>query len=533
MKKYFKGIILIIAVILANFIWYNVQSKVTNELGVGVNNYTNNYCFNAADKVKNKENESEEQVLKERIKARKKLQVKNASKIEYPKDINEYKINALLNTKEKTLTGDESIIYINKTGKALKEIYFHIYPNAYQTKETTPAQFGFEKTFPNGFSRGGIELYDILVNNKKVDYEITGSDKSILKIKFNEKLKADSTAHIHMKFKVKIPNGKDRLGWFEDGYNFGNWYPIAAVYDEKGWHLEPYYSMGDPFYSDVSNYIVNISVPKEYNVASTGALLNENINNERRNFTFKELAVRDFAWIANNKFIVKEGKVDGIDLKCYSLSGDEKELEKQYEYAKNSLSTFNKYFGKYPYKTYSVVETNFLTGMEYPGIVFISFSDYFKTIGFYETIICHETAHQWWYGVVGSDEVNEAWLDESLASYSEYIYSEMVHNNTDRGKYRIKIINNKLSEIEKKQVILRPVNEFNEQEYSLLVYEKGAIMYNTIRDMVGDEKFFKILQTYYDRYKFSNAHTEDFINVVEEVTGKQWDDFFDEWLLAA
>lgn len=459
--------------------------------------------------------------------------INNDIKIEYPSDLNKYKITADLDVNKKELKVSQEVQYLNKCGKELREIYFHIYPNAYNRRDTTPAQFGFEKTFPNGFSRGGIDMKSIKDNKKKVNYEISGKDNSVLKLILNKPLKENESINLNMEYVLTIPNAKDRLGWYEKGFNFGNWYLIAAVYDEKGWHTDPYYSMGDPFYSDVSDYNVTIYVPKNYTAAFSGNVKEEVVEGNKKKYIVEAVSMRDFAWAANKKFLIKEGIVDGIKLKCYSLSENKVELNKQYLYAQNALKIFNRYFGKYPYDTYSVVETHFLTGMEYPGLVFITDDKYYKSIGFYETIICHETAHQWWYGAVGCDEVNEAWLDESLASYSEYIYYEKVYRNTMRNKNRIDVIKSCLDNYKGKQIILKPVNEFKQEDYSLLVYEKGALMHDTIRGIVGEEKFFEILSTYYDRYKFKNVHSEDYKKVVEEVTERSWEKFFDEWLLAA
>jgi aminopeptidase N len=176
--------------------------------------------------------------------------------------------------------------------------------------------------------------------------------------------------------------------------------------------------------------------------------------------------------------------------------------------------------------------------MEYPGLTYIA-EDYFsesKTLTSLESMIAHETAHQWWYGVVGNNEVDEAWLDESFATYSKRIYFEMRYGESTgkdfydkniMGKYK-----SKRSSIKGKETILRKLPEFvGWSDYGPLAYEKGAVMLQNIRDEVGDKKFFEILRTYFDKYKFKNADTEAFINVVERSTGKDWDAFFDKWLL--
>lgn len=453
---------------------------------------------------------------------------KGSSKNNFEK--NSYNLNVNLDTNLKMLTGEENITYVNKSKDSLKEVYFHIYPNAYRERATTPAQFGFNETFPEGFSEGDMQIKQVSVNGEISDFQISGKDKTILRIPLKSVLKSGNKTRFNLKFTVKIPKGKDRLSYYNDSYNCGNWYPIAAEYDEKGWHLDSYYSMGDPFYSTVSDYKVNITVPQDYIVAATGECSKEKIKKDLKNYSFHEENVRDFAFTTSNKFKVKQDKIDGINIKCYGF-GTDNELLNQMNYTKNSIKTFNKFFGRYPYKTYSVAESGFLTGMEYPGIVFVSDNPIYKKGNYYEAIVVHETAHQWWYGVIGDDEVNEAWLDESFACYSENIYNESIKNSRE-DFLKMKDYYYLYSKANPDQkVMLKPVQDFkDDMEYSILVYYKGAVMLDDFREKIGDKNFFKIIQTYYNKYKYKVARTEDFINTANEITGKDWNDYFNTWL---
>ena len=298
--------------------------------------------------------------------------------------------------------------------------------------------------------------------------------------------------------------------------------------------MDPFYKIGDPFYSDVASYDVSITVPKDYIIAASGEQVSENIKDNQKSYSFKETNIRDFAWVASNQFAVEEKQVDGINIKCYGSKDSPESNKTAVLAAENSIKFFNKVFGKYPYKNYSVVCTNFPSGMEYPELVFIS-KNYYSTTDtlIIEKLILHETAHQWWYGIVGNDEVDEAWLDEGFAVYSESIFyenkdnSKSYYENTALNRYnRVK------NGLKDNGLVLRPVQEFKFwDDYGSLVYAKGAVFLNTLRDKIGDKAFFQVFTTYYDRYKFKIAKTGDFKAVVEEVTGKKWDSFFEEWLL--
>lgn len=454
-------------------------------------------------------------------------------------DINKYEINVELDVEDRVLYGKTNVSYINNENISLDKIYFHIYPNAYKRKDTSPVPpEDFETVYWDGFKPGSIDIDYVTSNDESLQYNIQGNDETILEINLDNPLEPGNRVEVSIGFKISIPKVYDRLGYGNNCYNFGNWYPIAAVYDDTGWNLDPYYAMGDPFYSDISDYNVSITVPKDFTVAATGEIVDEKLSGNKRNYTFKENYVRDFAWVTSDKFNVDVENVDGIDIKSYYIDGSNNRNELALNTAKNSIKIFNSKYGKYPYKTLSVVGTCFISGMEYPGIVFIN-SDYYNdnTDDYYlEVTIAHEIAHQWWYAVVGNDEVDEAWVDESLAAYSEVVYYDNTESREYGDSYMEKeytmVYNSYKKRIQSTEKILQPVTNFkNLNDYAVLVYYKGAMMHDAIRDTVGDKTFFKILQTYYNEYKFKNASSQDFIGIVERVTGKEWDDFFNKWLL--
>lgn len=452
---------------------------------------------------------------------------------------NKYSLKVELDTNNKVLFGTENITFTNNENVSLKELYFHIYPNAYKKQSTLPIPFeNISQAYSSGFKPGYIEIHAVSNNYYGLKYDISGVDETILKISLKKVLNPGEKIDLSLSFKVYIPPIGDRLGYKNDVFNFGNWYPIVAVYDDTGWNLDPYYPIGDPFYSDTADFNVEITVPKNYIVAATGEKVAERLQDEKKVYMFRENDVRDFAWCTSNKFQVLEDRVDGINIKCYSLNGYKKSNEMAMSTAKNSIKIFNDTFGKYPYKNFSVVATAFSTGMEYPGIVFIN-KDYYNKNGdkFYlEVTIAHETAHQWWYSIIGNDEIDEAWIDEAMTTYSEVIYYEK-NFGKDRGKGYFnnelyEIFNNYKNKISGNQVILKPITKFNSSnDYALLVYYKGAIMLNKLREEVGDEIFFKIIKSYYEQNKYKNVTTQDFIDAVEKVTNKNWTKFFNEWLL--
>ncbi|MTI70115.1 MAG: M1 family metallopeptidase [Firmicutes bacterium] len=450
--------------------------------------------------------------------------------------INQYDIDIVFNPKKKTYKGKQTIKYVNNEDTDFSEVYLHIYPNAFKEKETSPVGLS-NNAYANGFKPGYMDVKKVTVNGNKVKNSTMGSGNTILKVSLNESLKPGESIDIYMEYEALMPPVKERFGYGEKTFNFGNWYPIMAVYDEDGWNLDPYYSIGDPFYSDTGNYNVTITAPKDIIIASSGNILSEKVIDNKRKWTIEAKLMRDFAWVASKHFIVESKDVDGTLVKNYFLKED-KINSFAATAAYNSIEIFNKTFGKYPYGQYSVVSTSFPTGMEYPGLVFIGEKIYTnRQKDWLRTVIVHETAHQWWYSVVGNDEIDEAWLDESLTTYSETIFydekfgertGENYFNNLTKKSYENRV---KSNEIKDNESIVKTLTDFKGWgDYGALVYNKGAIFLHEIEKEYGEDTLYDIYKEYYKRNKFLIANTNDFLTVCEDVIGEDIDNLSDKWL---
>jgi hypothetical protein len=457
------------------------------------------------------------------------------------KNSNLYKIDVELNAVEKTLSVKQNLTYINNEEVELKELYFHVHTNAFKSKETAPFLFDdFDRAYSRGFEAGYTDIISVKTKDgKTLNSSFQGVGNTIMKVELPEALKSGSSIEITMEYKVAIPPANERFGYGDNHFNLGNWYPVAAVYDKTGWNLDKYYPIGDPFYSDSSNYEVTIKAPKEYIIAASGKQLSSKEDDKNMTWVFQGNNMRDFAFIANKNFKVAEQNVDGTIVKSYYYKNNEKRGKEALEIGANSIKIFNKKFGKYPYPSYSVVETVFPSGMEYPGLVYIS-DNYYKSLSnedMLTIVVVHETAHQWWYSLVGNDQIDEAWLDEGFATYSESIYIENALN-AERGKnYFNNSVEERHNEVIADKVIdgivVKGLEDFrNWDDYGPTVYTRGAVVLNELRNKLGDEKFFQVIQQYFKEFEFKIASTDDFIRVSEEVTGQQLDEFFDTWLYA-
>ncbi len=450
--------------------------------------------------------------------------------------ITKYEMDLQLLPEENQVSGSQRVIYTNNTGEALQEIYFNIYPNAFKDKSTVPALFSNGSSGLEDYSPGYIRIGGILLNEEKTNYEISGIGETLLKIPLTKSLKPGEVVKIEMSYIIQLPNLADRFGYHKGVYNMGNWYPILAVYDEAGWSLDPYYAVGDPFYSEASNYDVNIKTPRDIVIASTGNILQHSQEGEYAYWRIEARLVRDFAWVASSDFMVVEKKAGDTSVKMYYLTADKAIREEALAYSIEALRIFEKHFGKYPYGQLSVVETYFPSGMEYPTLVYISQEYYSKAqLQALELVIVHEIAHQWWYGVVGNNQIKEAWLDESLTTYSELVYYRETKGEAIAAEIH-KQRNINAWEVRKGSItdnrILKGLEEFQGWgDYGSLVYSRGAMMLVELEALMGRNKVYEALRDYYEKYMFKIAVSDDFIDVVNGVSGRDNQSFFQEWLL--
>lgn len=457
------------------------------------------------------------------------------------KKLHRYEIDVVFIPEEARIQASQRVRYNNHEKVSLEEIYFHLYPNSFRKEETAPFLLDdFQRAYPKGFQPGYIDIRKVFVNEQPAKYQLEGEGQGVMKIVLPNAMKPGEHVTIEMDYDVKLPPAAERFGYGENTFNFGNWYPIAAVYDDTGWNLDPYYPIGDPFYSDVSNYHVRIDMPKDFVVAASGNILKQEVKNDRSIWEIEAKFMRDFAWVTSKNFEILEKDVDGTQLKMYFI--EEETLDKEVKEwavnaAENALKLFNRVYGQYPYGQYSVVATNFPSGMEYPGIVFIG-KQYYDVDwrDYLEIVIVHETAHQWWYGIVGNDEIDEAWLDESLATYSEVIYARELFGEDVAENYHQSVNEEAYKEIAGNignKAILKSLDGFEGwEDYGVLVYSRGAMFLDALYEKYGQEIFYQIMQGYYQKYRFKNATTKDFQRVCEDITGEGQEGFFQQWLWA-
>ena len=462
---------------------------------------------------------------------------KDNSIIKASKNLSTYSIDIVYN-EDHTLTCSQTVDYRNNSDTSLQNIMFHLYPRSFRqgAKSSVVSSLNYNKCYYNGASFGDIVINKISVNNQETDIEIVGNDEDIANVNLDTSLAPNDKVSIYFEYIVTIPNINHRFGYGQDTINLANFYPIACVYQDGEFVIDSYHYNGDPFFSEVSNYNVNITAPSNLVLASTGNIQNQETQNNQTTYNIKALTVRDFALVLSDKFSVVSDKVNNTTINYYYFKNQYP--NEAIQASVDAVTTFNELFGEYPYETLNVVETNFVHGgMEYPNLVMIS--DMVDVQSDYINVIIHEIAHQWWYGMVGNDEYTYPWLDEALTEYSCLLFydnnsgynlthSEMLRTSKENYSLFVSVYQDVLGDLD---TSMRAVDEYDtEPEYTYCTYVKGVLMYESLYQLIGEKDFISGLKNYFNDNKYTNVIPSDIIRAFEKACGNELDNFFSSWI---
>jgi hypothetical protein len=465
-----------------------------------------------------------------------------------------YVIDVTLNDKEKTVDAFERITYVNNSSDTLQYIWFHVWPNAYKNDKTAFSEQLLKSGntafyFSNKEQKGYINRLDFKVDGTSAKIEDHPQHIDIVKLVLPKPLPPKGQATITTPFHVKLPFNFSRGGYDGQSFQLTQWYPKPAVYDRKGWHPIPYLDQGE-FYSEFGSFDVRITLPKDYVVAATGELQNAEEKEWLKSRKTYELPktkkittsknavvpkakpsnepvltktlrylqdnVHDFAWFANKNFIVDQDTclIENRVVEVYTFYTPE---EKQHwsaslKYAKDALHFYSSQVGAYPYKTASVVQgpPSFGGGMEYPTITIISPMSSDREL---DVTIAHELGHNWFYGIIASNERQYPWMDEGMNSFYENKYSYSKYGPQSK-EMQIALVTKEKRKTD--QPINTTADSFSYFNYGLVAYTKTADWMALEEERVGEEKFKQLMQTYYQQWSFKHPQPEDFKAIMQE-----------------
>ena len=493
----------------------------------------------------------------------------------------DYKMKVVLIDSSRQIACTSKIIYTNNSPDTLDRIYMHLYPNAFQVGSVK------DRDYRNGFGRSSrakyfkdglngyaskIDIRDFNISKKEsivlLDYLI---DDTILRANLKDPLYPGNEVLIDIQWNHHIGGMVERAGYISGQYNMAQWYPKIAVYDNNGWHAGPFHAEGE-FYGEFGNFDVSFEIPKEFIIGASGVVLKgdpgwsdvkvdttvdfdewlksfessfaQPEKNNVRKVTFRAENVHDFAWVASPNFLYEHDNWNNIDVHVlYNRSNGSDWNNVVRRRSIRALKWLTSKFGEYPYPQVTNVDRIKSGGMEYPMLV-MDGSDS-------ESLILHEIGHIWFYGILGNNELDEAWLDEGFTTSQtrDYMvdrygsigfdidsddwvssfqrkfwkYTDKLHRDQ---WYSIGFITSGYDE----PISRKSYNFKNGSAYYQNAYAKPALMLNELKYILGDSLYYRSIQNYFSEWKFKHVSENRFINSVEKTTGEKLDWFFDAWL---
>ena len=434
-------------------------------------------------------------------------------------ELNLYVIDAEVDCEKGVIHATEYFTYRHYFDEPVKELSFNLYANAYSKSAEHKQVLKSEETdvYYKGIDYGNIELTGVTENAEQLAYSI---DETILTVSLDRELFFGESVTVKFDFKVVIPYANARLGIAENGtINVSGWYPVLCARNGGEFYKSYVSPYGDPYFTDCADYRIKLTYDGEYVAACPGNVKNVYVDNGRNVIESELYSARDFAFLLNDNYKVLTGEYENIKVNYFHYADETPDFT--LSTAVESLKFYSELFGRYPYDTYTLAETELNAGgMEFPSIVYIS-----STVSGdeREEVIAHETAHQWWYGAVGSDNLNEAWQDEGLTEFSTLLYMESKHGN----EYYVKRISDAYRSYNMFKDITLKVNpdaKFNmnknaseymsDYEYVNVTYVKGLLMFDTIYNLNKD-KTLKALKRYYNNCAYKIATADDLIESFE------------------
>ncbi|MCC7163951.1 MAG: M1 family metallopeptidase [Anaerolineae bacterium] len=432
-----------------------------------------------------------------------------------------YTINWEINDDLSQIQGQQRVIFANNTGAPLYQIYFRLFAN-----------------YPHG--AGDIRINSVETRGRALPYTLEAEDTA-LRVELDRPLAPGEVQILTLEYTIDVPSMNTiRYGEFirsEWVTTLPSLYPIVPRYDQNGWHLQVPPAYGDLVFADSSVYDVRITAPSRYNVITSGQLIEESSNGSRTTRRFIGAPMRDFDVNLTDSLTAASTQLDDITINSWFLPEHAEPGQRALNWTRDAIIVFENRFGPYPFKELDIVESpTSAGGIEYPGLYTLSTRLYGDPgqLNFFEFAAVHETAHQWFYSTVGSDQVNHPWLDEALAQYATLVYFE------DRyGPEQGRIIQEQYFDPQYETAKQKygdspaglPIGAYDEEAYNAFIYAKGPKFFQAVRERIGDSAFFAALENYYADFKFRVAYPSDLVNAFNAASGEDITPLYRQWIV--
>lgn len=451
--------------------------------------------------------------------------------------LDDIRVTAAFDPAQRRLTVAQEMTLVNRGQEPRDSLMLRTFTNAFQSPDTSPAASPelYEACYPQGFSAGSLVLSSALLGLGAAEpgpapYRYGDEAKTVLRFPLSTLWEPGQTLSLSLAYTLNIPRLAGRFGENSGLWALGNAIPLPALYQKGAYREDPYYAVGDPFLSECANFTVALTVPKGYRAVGSAWPSAAPLEDGGSLYSFEALSVRDFALCLSRDYQGAQALEDGVLVSVYAKQSAQ--AAQALGYARRALACYREAFGPYPYPSLTLAEIDFpFGGMEYPSLIMLGSALLEKGGQDLELLVAHEVAHQWWYGVVGSDQVEHPWQDEALCEYSLLPYMARYYGLSAREDLAFSRFETAMRLTTPLGITPgSPLSAFADgSEYATMVYGRGAAFLVALDTALGGA-LDDFLKTYYDRYRFRLATRQDFQRALEDFSGQDWSALMADYL---
>jgi hypothetical protein len=496
------------------------------------------------------------------------------------------------------IEGREALTWSNLSPDTITELQFHLYLNAFKNEKSTffresGGQLRGDRFAPGEW--GGIDIKEMRIENgedltSKIEYihpdDDNADDQTVIRVPLSKPLKPRESISLQIAFQSRLPRVFARTGYWSSFAMVAQWFPKIGVWETAGdrhrttagWNTHQFHANSE-FYADFMTFDVTLTVPAVYKdkVGATGVLKSERTNADGTvTYNYYQENVHDFAWTLDTHYlkVVRQFKADEwvkpeeIDhfAKLFNLPPEQirlkdvtvtlliqpehkPQIDRHFNATFNAIKYFGLWYGAYPYGTLTVIDPPYngdgAGGMEYPTLITAGTTWWPGRNQHPEEVIVHEFGHQYWYGMVASNEFEESWLDEGFNTYSTAKVLGAAYGD-DYLPFRFWGVpwfyfpvrvprpfeNRPLTlQGEFKDPIVTPSwKYYDSMSYGLNSYPRTGLVMNTLEQYLGEDVMARVMRTYFQRWSYKHPSSEDFFTVANEVSGQDLGWFFKQFV---
>ena len=484
-----------------------------------------------------------------------------------PRNAN-YTITARLDPATRTITGSETIKWRNITGRPAADLQFHLYWNGWKNARST---FMRERELAGGTDDprlrpddwSHIEITAITVAGSErtasrrfiAPDDDNPDDETVVSVPLTQPIEAGGTADVVVSWTAHVPRTFARTGAVGNFFFIAQWFPKLGVLTDDGWNCHEFHA-GTEFFSDYGVYDVSLTVPTGWPVGATGVQreLRDNADGTATHRYYQD-DVHDFAWTTSPDYVVRTARFEHprlppVEMRLLLQPEHSAQAERHFDATRTTLKYYGEWFGPYPYGHITIVDPAFQSGaggMEYPTL-FTAGTRWLAParVTTPEGVTVHEAGHQFWYGIVGNNEFEDAWMDEGFNTFSTaravaqvyepnflalryfggfvpWVLEDIALSRATEGNRLTGYRRDARSDAQS-----TPSYRYFPSSGGSITYNKTALWLNTMERMLGWPVLQRILSAHFEAWKFKHPAPENFFAIASKVSGEDLNWYFDQ-----